>query len=248
MVLEDGSERYFQYDLDTDVVADWEEADRDGVPVWEDDEAVHWIDTTVSELDADRPELAITIYQEVVFTRDCDGSAIAHPALSPGEWARQDAVSNMDLRSWLLLQAVDEIQAAFDHCVWTLHGVSDGPLEKYGVTAEAVELFRDEVYPGPCRIRLVGVDPQQVVQAGTGPLPEARNGSVMVRLPEIPLHDWSIWSRTSPGPTGEPTVRPHRLVADWERILTEPVAVEFAPRRRFDKLLARDECESERSR
>lgn len=243
--LEDGSEHYFRYVLDTNAIADWKETDRDGTPVWQDDEAVHWIDTAVSDPETNRPRLRITIYQEVVVTQDCDGSGIAHPALSPGEWERENAVSNMDLESWLMLQAVDEIKSAFDHVIWTLYGLSEDPPEKYGVTGEEVEPFRDETFPGACRIQLVGVDPQQVVQAGVGPLPAARNGSVMVHLLKIPLRDWSQWSQVSLGASGGPTFRPHSLVPEWGDILTKPIAVEFAPRRHFDKIFNRDSCEDE---
>lgn len=241
VVLEDGSKRYFQYDLDTGAIADWEETDRNDVPVWHDDRAVHWIDTSVREPDAVRPALEITIYQEVVFTETCGGDEFAHPALTPEEWAREDTVSNADLTSWLLVSSADEVKAAFDRVTRQLDGAAvETPPEKYGVSAEERRAFRDERHPGACRIRIVGIDPTQVVQAGVGPLPEARNGAVTVRIPELPERDWE---RLSLG--DGPTRRPHQLVLRWEQVLTEPIAVTVAPRRRIEKLLARESCDGE---
>ncbi|WP_458207543.1 hypothetical protein [Haladaptatus sp. NG-SE-30] len=243
VILADGTRRYFRYELDTDTPTDWEETDRDDMPVWEDDDAVHWIDTTVRDPDSNRPSLDITIYQEVVFTADCDGSGIAHPGLSPAEWERQDSVSNADLDSWLVLWAADEVQVAFDHVIWQLAGGTvDTPAEKYGVTATETDIFYGETYPGTCRIRLVGIDPQQIVKAGQGPLPAARNGSVLFQLPAISASDWSRVFRSA---DPSQTKHPHLFVRSWKQVLTEPIAVELAPRRRFDMLFDRDECGSE---
>jgi hypothetical protein len=240
VILADGTAHVFRYDLDTGAVADWEAADRDGEPVWQDDRAVHWIDTTVVDPDADRPGLAITIYQEVVFAEDCDGSGIAHPALSPAEWARTPSVSNMDLDGWLVLLAADEIAAAFDAVVRQLYGAAvEEPPEQYGVAADERDAFEDGTYPGACRIRLVGINPDQVVRAGHGPVPAARNGSVAVRIPAIPVGDWAQLSLDA---DTESTGRPHWLVPDWRRVLVERVEVDLAPLRHVEKLLGREPC------
>jgi len=44
----------------------------------------------------------------------------------------------MDYQSWLVLMAVDEFKAAFDHVVWQLNGRAGETLpEKYGVSNDS---------------------------------------------------------------------------------------------------------------